>query len=108
LRIKIVPIRAIANNSVGIDIYRWPAHYLPPLSARHQQGLYALHAQFGASYLQSDHLRARFSEHLSGRCGQVCQDNVAASINRSNSARRVSGRLCSRSIIALRSAGRPC
>jgi hypothetical protein len=64
VQIEKAAIRAIANNSMAIDVYCWLAHYLPQLVADHVLPWAQLQAQFGSRFQRGDHFRTRFLDNL--------------------------------------------
>src|SRR3954452_10087127 len=53
-------IKALANNSAALDAYIWLAYRLHSLNAPRLVSWRALKAQFGASYKELFHFKARF------------------------------------------------
>jgi len=64
VRIEKAAIRAIANNSMAIDVYCWLAHYLPQLTSDRVLPWAQLQAQFGSRFQRADHFRTRFLDNL--------------------------------------------
>jgi hypothetical protein len=57
-------IRALANNSLALDVYCWLAYRLHSLSAPKTVSWKALHGQFGRSVDRLDHFRRHFRVNL--------------------------------------------
>ena len=57
-------IKALANNSMALDIYCWLAYRLHSLSEDKTISWSALHAQFGRSVNRLDHFRSYFRVNL--------------------------------------------
>ena len=57
-------IRALANNSLALDVYCWLAYRLHSLSAPKTISWKALHGQFGCSVGRLDHFRRHFRVNL--------------------------------------------
>jgi len=53
-------IRAIANNSMALDVYAWLAYRLHSLDKPRPVSWIALKAQFGTGYNRMDHFRNNF------------------------------------------------
>jgi len=58
-------IKALANNSAALDVYIWLAYRLHSLTGPRQVTWKALRAQFGTSYKELYHFKARFPALLS-------------------------------------------
>jgi hypothetical protein len=53
-------IRAIANNSMALDVYAWLAYRLHSLDKSRPISWKAVKAQFGAGYARMDHFKNNF------------------------------------------------
>ena len=57
-------IRAIANNSMALDVYAWLAYRLHSLDKPRPISWKAIKAQFGAGYARMDHFKNNFRPTL--------------------------------------------